>query len=126
MCLHKTNIRKERGSDMFTEEKLEQHYSSIPSDTLHIIRDEYKWALEECGVHNEEQIKYIEKALSLRGESLSVRLNRKILFLCKCGQSRIVTTNVSEDQIKMFIFEQYKVVCPKCRSANMYTWKYMD
>ena len=35
---------------MFTEEKLEQHYSSIPSDALHIIRDEYKWALEECGV----------------------------------------------------------------------------
>ena len=69
MCLHKTNIRKERGSDMFTEEKLEQHYSSIPSDTLHIIRDEYKWALEECGVHNDEQLRYIEKALSLRGES---------------------------------------------------------
>ena len=52
---------------MFTEQKLEQHYASIPSDALHIIRDEYKWALEECGVHNEEQIKYIEKALSLRG-----------------------------------------------------------
>ena len=119
-------LRKKRGMNMFTEQKLEQHYASIPSDALHIIRDEYKWALEECGVHNEEQIKYIEKALSLRGESLSVRLNRKILFLCKCGQSRIVTTNVSEDQIKMFIFEQYKVVCPKCRSANMYTWKYMD
>ena len=49
---------------MFTEEKLEQHYSSIPSDTLHIIRDEYKWALEECGVHNDEQLRYIEKALS--------------------------------------------------------------
>ena len=95
---------------MFTEQKLEQHYASIPSDALHIIRDEYKWALEECGVHNEEQLKYIEKALSLRGESLSVRLNRKILFLCKCGQSRIVTTNVSDDQIKMFIFDQYKVV----------------
>lgn len=46
---------------MFTEQKLEQHYASIPSDALHIIRDEYKWALEECGVHNEEQIKYIEK-----------------------------------------------------------------
>ena len=104
---------------MFTEQKLEQHYSSIPSEALHIIRDEYKWALDECGVHNEEQIKYIEKTLSLRGESLSVRLNRKIL-------SRIVTTNVPDDQIKMFIFEQYKMVCPKCRSANLYTWKYMD
>lgn len=46
---------------MFTEQKLEQHYASIPSDALHIIRDEYKWALEECGVHNDEQIKYIEK-----------------------------------------------------------------
>lgn len=112
--------------NMFTEQKLEQHYSSIPSDALHIIRDEYKWALEECGVHNEEQLKYIEKTLSLRGESLSVRLNRKILFLCKCGQSRIVTTNVPDDQIKMFIFEQYKIVCPKCRSANLYTWKYME
>ena len=54
---------------MFTEQKLEQHYSSLPSETLHIIRDEYKWALETCGVHSEEQIKYIEKTLSLRGES---------------------------------------------------------
>ena len=94
---------------MFTEQKLEQHYASIPSDALHIIRDEYKWALEECGVHNDEQIKYIEKALSLRGESLAVRHNRKILFLCKCGQSRIVTTNVEDDKIKMFIFDQYNV-----------------
>mgnify|MGYP000836977505 FL=1 len=51
---------------MFTEQKLEQHYSSLPSETLHIIRDEYKWALETCGVHSEEQIKYIEKTLSLR------------------------------------------------------------
>ena len=107
---------------MFTEEKLEQHYSSIPSDALHIIRDEYKWALEECGVHNDEQLRYIEKALSMRGE----RLNRKILFLCKCGQSRIVTTNVPEDKIKMFIFDQYNVQCSKCRNVNMYTWKYMD
>ena len=40
---------------MFTEQKLEQHYSSLPSETLHIIRDEYKWALETCGVHSEEQ-----------------------------------------------------------------------
>ena len=85
---------------MFTEQKLEQHYSSIPSEALHIIRDEYKWALDECGVHNEEQIKYIEKTLSLRGESLSVRLNRKILFLCKCGQSRIVTTNVPDVHLR--------------------------
>lgn len=111
---------------MFTEEKLEQHYSSIPSETLHLIRDEYKWALDECGVHNDEQIKYIEKALSLRGESLTTHLNRKILFLCKCGQSRIVTTSVPDDQIKMFIFEQYNVTCPKCRNTNMYTWKYME
>ena len=88
---------------MFTEQKLEQHYSSLPSETLHIIRDEYKWALETCGVHSEEQIKYIEKTLSLRGESLAVRVNHKILFLCKCGQSRIVTTDLPEDKIKMFI-----------------------
>ena len=111
---------------MFTEQKLEQHYSSLPSETLHIIRDEYKCALETCGVHSEEQIKYIEKTLSLRGESLAVRVNHKILFLCKCGQSRIVTTDLPEDKIKMFIFEQYNVPCPKCRNVNMYTWKYMD
>ena len=111
---------------MFTEKKLEEHYGAIPSEALHIIRDEYKWALEECGVHNDEQLKYIEKALSLRGESLSVRLNRKILFLCQCGQSRIVTTNIADDKIKMFIFEQYNVACPKCKNVNRYTWKYMD
>lgn len=111
---------------MFTEQKLEQHYGKIPSDALHIIRDEYKWALEECGVHNDEQLKYIEKALTLRGESLEVRVNRKILFLCKCGQSRIVTTNTSDDKIKMFIFDQYNVPCSKCRNVNMYTWKYMQ
>ncbi|MDE7478474.1 MAG: hypothetical protein K2M91_11080, partial [Lachnospiraceae bacterium] len=101
-------------------------YASLPSDALHIIRDEYKWIFEVCGSKNEEQIKYIEKTLSLRGESLAVRLNRKVLFLCECGQSRIVTTSVPEDEITMFIFEQYKVVCPKCRTSNMYTWKYMD
>ncbi len=111
---------------MFTEQKLEEHYGTIPSDVLHIIRDEYKWALEECGVHNEEQLKYIEKALAIRGESLEVRLNRKILFLCKCGQSRIVTTNTADDKIKMFIFDQYTIPCPKCRSVNMYSWKFME
>ena len=111
---------------MFTEEKLEQHYASIPSDALHIIRDEYKWALEECGVHNDEQLRFIEKALSLRGESLEVRLHRKLLFLCTCGQSRFDTTNVADDKIKMYIFDQYNVMCPKCRNTNMYTWKYMD
>lgn len=111
---------------MFTEQKLEQHYAKLPSDALHVIRDEYKWALEECNVHNEEQLKYIEKVLSLRGESLAVRVCRKILFLCKCGQSRIVEPNIPEEQIKMFIFEQYNVPCQKCRNVNMYTWKYMD
>ncbi len=109
---------------MFTEQKLEQHYGSIPSDILQIIRDEYKWALEECGVHNDEQIRYIEKALNIRG--VSSTLNRKILFLCKCGQSRIVNTTVAEDKVKMFIFEQYNVPCPKCRKTNLYSWKYMD
>ena len=111
---------------MFTEKKLEQHYGSLPSDMLRIIRDEYRWALNECGVHNDEQLKYIEKALNLRGESLTSHMNRTILFLCKCGQSRIVTANVDDDKIKMFIFDQCNVVCPKCRSVNMYSWKYMD
>lgn len=111
---------------MFTEQKLEQHYSSLPSDVLHIIRAEYKWALEDCSVHNEEQLKYIDKVLTLRGENIGVKLNRKILFLCKCGQSRIVNSDIAEDKIKMFIFEQYNVPCQKCRSVNSYTWKYMD
>ncbi len=111
---------------MFTEQKLEMHYSKLPSNELHIIRDEYQWALNECGVHTEEQIKYIEKVLSLRGESLQVRVNRKVLFLCKCGQSRIVEPTIPEDQIKMFVFEQYSVPCTKCGSKNMYTWKFME
>ena len=111
---------------MFTEQKLEMHYSKLPSNELHIIRDEYKWALEECGVHTEDQIRYIEKVLGLRGESLQVRVNRKVLFLCKCGQSRIVEPNIPEDQIKMFVFEQYSVPCAKCGSQNMYTWKFME
>ena len=85
---------------MFTEEKLEQHYSSIPSDALHIIRDEYKWALEECGVHNDEQLRYIEKALSMRGESLAVRLNRKILFLCKWRFAKGKITHVCDPRIQ--------------------------
>ena len=48
---------------MFTEQKLEQHYSSLPSETLHIIRDEYKWALETCGVHSEEPVSYTHLTL---------------------------------------------------------------
>lgn len=117
-------LEQKRGNDMFTEQKLEQHYTSMPSNVLQILRDEYKWALEECGVHNEEQIRYIEKALSLRGENITS--NRKLLFLCSCGQSRIVTTDVPEDKIKMFIFDQYNVPCPKCRKTHLYSWKYMD
>ena len=111
---------------MLTGQKLEQHYNSLSTNDLHIIREEYMWVLNTCGVHNDEQIKYIEKALTQRGEAISGHQNKKLLFLCKCGQSRIVATNVADDQIKMFIFDQYKVVCPKCRTANMYTWKYMD
>lgn len=111
---------------MLNEQKLEQRYNSIPSDALHIIRDEYKWALEECGMHNDEQLQCVEKVLTNRGENLAVRLNRKILFLCQCGQSRIVTTSLTDDKIKMFIFDQYSVPCPKCRNVNMYSWKYME
>lgn len=109
---------------MFTNQKLEQHYSSMPTEMLKNILNEYKWALEECGVHNEEQIRFIEKVLNYRGESLTA--NRKLLFLCQCGQSRIVTTDVPEDKIKMFIFDQCNVLCAKCRRSNMYSWKYMD
>lgn len=111
---------------MVNEQKLEQHYQKLPSDALHVIRDEYKWCLDEADIHNDEQVQVIEKILSLRGESLEVRVNKKILFLCKCGQSRIVEPTVPEEKIKMFIFEQYNVTCPKCRNVNMYTWKYMD
>jgi hypothetical protein len=111
---------------MFTEQAMEQHYASIPSDALHIIRDEYKWALEECGVHNEKQLQIIEKALSLRSTAPSGGVTRKILFLCKCGQSRIVNTNTEESKIKNFIFDQYKVPCPRCQNTDTYTWKYMS
>lgn len=65
---------------MFTEQKLEQHYASIPSDALHIIRDEYKWALEECGVHNDEQIKYIEKAQACAAKVLQCATTAKSFF----------------------------------------------
>lgn len=111
---------------MFNEKKLEEHYASLPSEALHHIRAELKWELEECGVHTETQLDYVEKVLSLRGESLEVRTERKVLFLCKCGQSRIVDVSLPENKIKMFIFEQYNTPCSKCRAVNNYTWKYMD
>lgn len=111
---------------MFNEKKLEEHYTSLSSEALHNIRDELRWELSECGVHTETQLHYIEKVLTLRGESLEVRTEHKVLFLCKCGQSRIVDVNLPEDKIKVFIFEQYNTPCSKCRSTNAYTWKYMD
>ena len=119
-------VKKKEGNFMFSEQKLENHYSSLSSETLHILRDEYTWAMQECDVHNEEQLKYIDKTLSIRGESLAIRHSHKILFLCKCGQSRIVNTSIPDNKIKMFIFEQYNVPCPKCKNVNMYTWKYLD
>lgn len=111
---------------MFQRTVLEQHYNKLPSETLHIIRDELLWQSEECGVDYNDPLQIIEKILSLRGESLAVRTNRKILFLCKCGQSRILQPNVPEEKIKMFIFEEYNMPCSKCKSVNSYTWKYMD
>ena len=72
---------------MLNEHKLEQHYNSIPTEMLKIIRDEYQWALDEGNIHNDEQIKYIDRLLIMRGENPTVRATRKILFLCKCGQS---------------------------------------
>lgn len=112
---------------MINEQIIEQHYQKLPSETLHILRDEYKWVEDEMNVSiNKTQQDIIEKILSLRGESLEVRVNKRILFLCKCGQSRIVQPSVPEEKIKMYIFEQYNVPCPKCRNVNNYTWKYMD
>ena len=29
---------------MVSEQVIEQHYQKLPSETLHILRDEYKWA----------------------------------------------------------------------------------
>jgi hypothetical protein len=110
---------------MFTEQTLERHYASIPSDALQIIRDEYQWALDECGVHTEEQLRFIEKALSRRGEKHAPVKNRKILFLCKCGQSRIVSTTTEDNKINGFILDQYTVPCPMCQSRNKYSWKYI-
>lgn len=111
--------------DMFTEQALEQHYASIPSEALHIIRAEYKWALDECGVNNEQQLQSIDKALNLRSKAPVNGVTRKILFLCKCGQSRITNTNTDETKIKDFIFEQYNTPCPRCQNVNAYTWKYL-
>lgn len=111
---------------MITEQQLEKHYNSLTSDILHIIREEYKWAHEECNIENRELLEYVEHLLSMRGESLESHLNRKVLFLCKCGQSRIVTTSTPDDKMKMFIFDQYSVPCPKCRNTNLYSWKYLD
>jgi hypothetical protein len=112
---------------MLTEQNLEQHYASIPSEALHIIRNEYKWALDECGVDNEKQLHFIDKALSIRNNAKSPEsgVKRKILFLCKCGQSRVVTTMAADSKVKDFIFEQYNVPCPLCQSVNTYTWKYL-
>jgi hypothetical protein len=111
---------------MLTEQALEQHYASIPSDALHIIRNEYKWALDECGVDNEQQLLFIDKTLSRRSKALSGGVTRKILFLCKCGQSRIASTNADDSHIKEYIFEQYSVPCPRCQGVNKYTWKYVN
>jgi hypothetical protein len=124
VCIVTALSRKEE-SDMFTEQALEQHYASIPSEALHIIMNEYKWALDECGVHNDEQLHYIEKALTLRSQAPYNGITRKILFLCKCGQSRIVSTNTEDTKIKAFIFDQYNVPCSRCQNSNRYTWKYL-
>lgn len=62
---------------MLTGQKLEQHYNSLSTNDLHIIREEYMWVLNTCGVHNDEQIKYIEKALTQRGEAISGHQNKK-------------------------------------------------
>ena len=48
---------------MINAQKLEQHYQSLPSETLHIIRDEYKWNYDEFDVPNQTQLKLIEKIL---------------------------------------------------------------
>ena len=111
---------------MFQREVLEQHYNKLPSEHLHLIRNELLWQAEQCGVDYKEPLQIIEKILSLRGEILSVRQNRKILFLCKCGQSRILQPNIPEEKIKMFIFEQYNMPCQKYKAVNSYTWKYLD
>jgi hypothetical protein len=110
---------------MFTEQALEQHYASIPSEALHIIRNEYKWALDECGVNNEKQILFIDKALSVRSKAPANGVTRRVLFLCKCGQSRIVSTNTEDNKMRDFIYDQYSVPCPRCQNANTYTWKYL-
>ncbi len=111
---------------MYTDEKLEKHYSSMSSKDLHIIRDEFKFQEECCGAHYGDVLQILEKVLGLRGESLEVRSKKKILFLCRCGQSRIVEPDVSDDKIKMFIFEQYNVPCAKCKSVSQYSWKYLE
>jgi hypothetical protein len=111
---------------MFTEQALEQHYASIPSEALHIIRAEYKWALDECGVNNEKQLQSIDKALSVRTKAPANGVTRKILFLCKCGQSRIINATTDDAKIKDFIFDQYNTPCSHCQKVNNYTWKYMN
>lgn len=106
--------------------KMDQHYAALSSDILHALRAEYKWASEECNMNAATQLEYIEKILTLRGESLAVRTERRILFLCKCGQSRIVDVALPENQLKMFIFDQYNIPCTKCKNVNAYSWKFMN
>lgn len=72
---------------MLTGQKLEQHYNSLSTNDLHIIREEYMWVLNTCGVHNDEQIKYIEKALTQRGEAISGHQNKNSCFCANAGKA---------------------------------------
>lgn len=111
---------------MIKEKEIEEHYHKLNTETLYALKDEFQWLLENSILNTAEQIKFVNRTLGIRGENQESVIEKKLLIVCKCGNSRIIPVTCSDDEVKMMIFDEFMKPCEKCHQSNKYSWKYLQ
>lgn len=111
---------------MIKEKEIEEHYHEMTSEKLHVLKEEFQWLMANSILNTSEQIRFVNKTLSIRGDLSDDDVERKLLIMCtSCGHSRIMNVNVPDDKVKMMLFDEFMKPCEKCKTVNKYSWKFM-
>lgn len=111
---------------MIKEKEIEEHYHNLSSETLHCLKDEFQWLLDNSILNTAEQIKFVNRTLGVRGEGNTPVVEKNLLIVCTCGHSRIIPVSCSDEQVKLLIFDEFMKPCEKCHQSNKYSWKYLQ
>ena len=85
---------------MIKEKEIEEHYHNINTETLHAIRDEFQWLLDNSILNTAEQIKFVIEKVPHK------QCDMKEIF------KRLYTKLQSSETYNMAFFDEEKIYVP--------------